>query len=361
MGRKILFILALTASFAVGCEKFSDPSPDYTYSVPDSTHNDIEVSSLAAEGIDEVLIIQMTNRIIREEYKRIDGLLILRNNKLVYENYFHGYTHDILHNIFSAGKSITSILTGIAIDKGFISNVNVPVTPLLPEYDSFENPDPRKDEITIEHLLNMSSGLDCEDWFQNTESQMQQSDDWVKFTFDLPIINDPGSHGSYCTGCAVTLGRVIENQSGMSLEAFASKYLFEPLHISSYQWHIMPDGRPSGGGLLFLTPVDMAKVGLLMLNDGMYNGKQIVSAQWVAQSSQKKVELLAFDGYGYLWWKQAFLNDIETYFADGNGGQQIFIVPSEELVIVFTGGNQNTAIGAQNFQIVNNYILKAIQ
>src|SRR6188474_3428257 len=98
MGRKILFILALTASFAVGCDKFSDPSPDYTYSLPDSTHNDIEVSSLAAEGIDEVLIIQMTNRIIREEYKRIDGLLILRNNKLVYENYFHGYTHDILHN-----------------------------------------------------------------------------------------------------------------------------------------------------------------------------------------------------------------------------------------------------------------------
>ena len=105
----------------------------------------------------------------------------------------------------------------------------------------------------------------------------------------------------------------------------------------------------------------MAKIGQLMLNNGVWNGEQIVSTDWIALSRKNKSNQLAFEGYGYLWWKQSFLNEIETYFADGNGGQHIFVVPSQNLVIVFTGGNQNTAIGGQNFQIVNNYILAAIK
>lgn len=344
------------------CQQLKDPNPNYVYRVPDSTQNEFTVSSLEAEGIDEMLISGMTDLIVREEYKRIDGLLILRNNKLVYENYFHGYTDDVPHNVFSAGKSITSILIGIALDKGFIDSVETPVVKMLPEYTEFKNPDPRKDDITVEDLLNMNSGLDCDDWYQHTEDKMQKAPDWVKFTFDLPVVYDPGSHGSYCTGCAVVLGRVIENQSGLSLQEFAAQYLFEPLNITTYQWHIMPDGNASGGGLFFIRPRDMAKIGLLMLNGGQLNGQEIVSEDWVQQSSMKKIKLPGpFDGYGYLWWKQAFRDGIETYFADGNGGQQIFIIPSEQLVLVFTGGNQNTSVGLQNFEIVNDYILPALK
>ena len=362
MRRKLFCVLSLAFCFMVSCEKFNDPSPIYTYSVPNSGQNEFLVSSLEAEGIDEALITQMTNLIIREEYKRIDGLLILRNNKLVYENYFHGHSSDVLHNIYSAGKSITSILVGIAIDKGFINSVYTPIVPLLPEYEDFKNPDPRKNVITIEHLLNMTSGLDCDDWYKQTESQMQQSNDWVKFTLDLPIVYDPGSNGSYCTGCPVTLGRVIENASGLSLQEFADKYLFKPLNITKYKWHIMPDGKASGGGLFFLRPRDMAKIGLLMLNNGLQNGDQIVSAEWVQLCMRNNVKLPGpFDGYGCIWWKQSFTGDSESYFADGNGGQQIFIIPSKELVIVFTGGNQNTSVGLQNFGIVNNYVLAAIK
>ena len=363
MNRKGLYVFLFAFFFfTVSCEKLRDPDPNYTYIIPDSAQGEFTVSSLQAEGMDEALITQMTNLIIREEYKRIDGVLILRNNKLIYENYFHGYTNDILHNIFSAGKSITSILVGIAIDKGFIDSVNVTVTQFLPEYQSFKNPDPRKNQITIAHLLNMSSGLDCEDWYQHTEQQMQQSSDWVKFTFDLPMAHDPGSQGSYCTGCPVTLGRIIENQSGLSLEEFANRYLFEPLNITNYKWHIMPDGKPSGGGLFFLRPRDMAKIGLLMLNKGMQHGKQIVSEEWVEQCSQNKIKLMGpFDGYGYLWWKQTFKNNIEAYFANGNGGQHIFIIPSKELIVVFTGENQNTGIALQNLGIINNYILPAVK
>ena len=362
MNRIPVYILLLAICFLMSCEKFSDPSPNYAYSIPDSEQNEFLVSSLEAEGMDETLITQMADLIIREEYKRIDGLLILRNSKLVYENYFHGHSSDILHNIFSAGKSITSILVGIAIDKGFINGVDTPIIPLLPEYQDFKNPDPRKNLFTIEHFLNMTSGLDCDDWYQQTESQMQQSNDWVKFTLDLPMVYDPGSHGSYCTGCAVTLGRVIENASGLTLQEFAGKYLFKPLNIVEYKWHIMPDGKASGGGLFFLRPRDMAKIGLLMLNNGMQNGDQIVSKEWIQLSGRNNVKLPGpFDGYGYLWWKQSFEGEIESYFADGNGGQQIFIMPSKELVVVFTGGNQNTSIGLQNFEIVNNYVLASIK
>ncbi len=119
----------------------------------------------------------------------------------------------------------------------------------------------------------------------------------------------------------------------------------------------MPDGRPSGGGLLFLTPRDMAKLGQLMIDGGVWNDQQVVSRQWTGLSSQTQIKLSGpFDGYGYLWWKQAF-NDVETWFADGNGGQQIFIIPEKDMVVVFTGGNKNTAVGLQNFEIVNRYIL----
>lgn len=341
------------------CDRFHDPGAHYQYKLP-ALKDELPVSSLQAEGIDGTLIAELTDLIIRERYKRIDGLLIARNNKLVYENYFHGYSEDTPHNIFSAGKSITSILTGIAINKGYIENVNESVVSLLPEYNGFQNPDPRKNAITVLDLLNMTAGLDCEDWYAYTEEQMQQSQDWVKFTMDLPMVYTPGAQGSYCTGCAVTLGRIIENQSHMSLQQFAKEYLFDPLNISGYQWHIMPDGHASGGGLFFMKPRDMVKIGLLMLNDGTYNGTQIVSNAWVTECTQNNVHLASpFDGYGYLWWKQKFSDGSEAYFADGNGGQQIFIIPAKELVIAFTTGNQNTSVGLQNFEIVNKYILPA--
>ncbi len=151
-----------------------------------------------------------------------------------------------MHNIYSACTSITSILIGIEIDKGFISDLDAPIIDWLPDYRDIQNFDPRKENRTIRHLLKMSSGLDCDDWYQFTESQMQKSADWVKFTLDLPTRYDPGTQGSYCTGGVVILGRIIENASGMSLEEFANRFLFGPLNIAQYQWHAMPDGRPSG-------------------------------------------------------------------------------------------------------------------
>ena len=361
MSRFLVFIFLIGAWF-IGCSRLSDPSPSYTYRIPENSENDISVSSLEAEGIDESLIIQMTEKIRREDIKRIDGVLMLRHNKLVYEEYFHGHDKEVLHNFYSSAKSITSLLVGIAVEKGFIDNINQPIVEFLPEYKSFLNPDSRKDVITVADLLNMSSGLDCDDWYKGTETMMRKSRDWIKFTLDLPMVNDPGTTGVYCTGGVVTLGRIIENQSNLSLEEFANQYLFKPLNIKRVKWDIMPDGHASGGGAFFLRPRDMSKIGLLMLNEGMWNGNQIVPKDWVERCSESEIKLPGpFDGYGYLWWKQMFQNNVDAYFSSGNGGQDMFVIPSKELVLVFTSGNENTELGNQVFYMISNYLLPSIE
>ncbi|HZX73019.1 MAG TPA: serine hydrolase [Cyclobacteriaceae bacterium] len=288
--RRTGILWAISICFFISCDKFSDPSLNYIYTIPEHVSEDFPVSSLESEKVNEALITQMTDLIIRDEYKRIDGVLILRNNKLIYENYFHGYSKDVLHNIYSSAKSNTSLLTGIAVEKGFIKDVNNPILPMLSEY-TIQNPDPRKNRITVEHLLNMSAGLNCDDYYQNTETQMRGAEDWVKFTLDLPMSYEPGTHPSYCTGGVVVLGRIIENQSKMTLQEFAARYLFNPLHITDYKWEIMPDGKASGGGIFFLRPRDMAKIGSLMLNDGVWNGQQIVLKQWVEKCRQNFVKI----------------------------------------------------------------------
>ena len=271
------------------CE-FTDPDSHYTYQIPSELNDGLEISSIEAEGLDQSRLVNLTDLITKETYKRLHSMLILKNGKLVYENYFNGYREDILHNNYSAAKSFTSLLIGIAIDKGFIESVDIPVLSLLPEYADSQNPDARKNTITIRHLLTMNTGLNCNDWIPQGpgEIHMRKTSDWIRYTFDLPLINDPGMHPSYCTGNVVALGRIIEKTSGISLQEFANTYLFGPLGISKYKWDIMPDGRASGGGLFYLRPRDMAKISLLILTKGVWKEKRIVSTSWPSACWQKQ-------------------------------------------------------------------------
>ena len=359
---KLLFILILCIIAA--CKSFQDPDAKYSYVQP-LTERGLETSTLQAEGLDENTIMQMSDRIIREEFKRIDGVLILKNNKLVYEEYFHGYTKDIPHNIYSCTKSITSMLVGIAIDQKIIDTIDTPILQFFPEYTSIQNSSQWKEQITIRNLLDMNSGLDCDDWYKGSSDKMNQSTDPVKYIRDLPSINKPGTTGSYCTGGAVLLGRILENKSGMSLEAFANKNLFDPLEIKKYRWDKLQDGKSFGGGGLFLRHRDMAKIGLLMLNKGTWQSNQLISRNWVELSEKNTSKLRGpFDGYGLLWWKQNFPHNnenIEVYFSSGNGGQDIFIVPSKKMVIVMTGSNINSGQGFQNIIMLKDYIIPAIK
>lgn len=341
-----------------GCSSFSDPAALYTYQAPSEENTEWPVSSLKLEKIDTKAIEDLTNSIRTEQYRNIHSLLLIRNGKLVYEEYFNGYTAQIPENIYSASKSITSILTGIAIDKQMIKSTDEKLFDFFPQFTSNSAFNEQKKKITLHHLLTMSSGLACNDYLGKSspgfEENLNQSNDWIRFTLDLPLAYEPGTTPQYCTAGVITLGGVISKAAGISTEEFAQKYLFAPLGIHSYKWSRMPNQEISTGGKLFIRPRDMAKVGQLVLNKGIWNGQQILSERWITTSTQSYVRLQHF-GYGYLWWIQSFTihNTLFTsYFAWGNGGNFIFILPDYQLVAICTAGNLNSVLSNQFFAML---------
>jgi CubicO group peptidase (beta-lactamase class C family) len=208
--------------------------------------------------------------------------------------------------------------------------------------------DDRKRAITVRHLLNMSAGLDCNDWDSGSpgnQERMYGKSDWVGFILDLPAVQEPGLVPSYCTGGVVVLGHIISRRSGMGLDRYAETYLFTQLDIRSSQWRRSPDGAATGGGGLRLKPRDAGKLGQLYLDGGTWNGGRILPAAWIEQSRQS-VTTLAGDGYGFLWWKRSFRHrgaPVDAFFTSGNGGNFVFVIPSLDLVVVLTGSNYNRA------------------
>jgi len=292
-------------------------------------------------------------------------MLVVRRGQLVAEGYFNGFGRDSLHDLRSTGKSVTSALAGIAIGQGLMS-LDDPISQHLPQFDSHDHVDSRKQAIRIRNLLNMDSGLDCDDWniaSPGNEERMYDSRDWVDFILDLPMAREPGALAAYCTGGVVVLGHIIALRSGMELDAYASTYLFGPLGIANSGWRRSPDGQATGGGGLRLTPRDAARFGALYLQGGSWNGATVVPAAWVEQS-RGIVHTLGRDRYGLLWWKRGFSppdGPVDSIFTSGNGGNFIFVFPALELVVVFTGSNYNSPSMNQPFEILTSRVLPAVR
>ncbi|MEO8018994.1 MAG: serine hydrolase [Pseudomonadota bacterium] len=332
---------------------------------PETTGDGWQVSTPDAEGMDAARVSAALQSIRDGQYSGVDSVVVARNGRLIAEGYFNGFGRDSLHDLRSASKSITSALAGIAIDQGHFA-VDQRISQYLPRFDSYQHMDDRKRAITVFHLLNMNSGLSCDDAdpaSPGNEERMYGYDDWVKFILDLPMAHAPGELASYCTGSPVVLGSIIATRSGMGLDAFAAAYLFAPLGIQSVSWRRMADGSATGGGGLRLRPRDAAKFGQLFLDDGVWSGARVVPASWV-ETSRRRVDAIGRDSYGFLWWKRSFVvGDFtrESFFASGNGGNFVFVIPAEKLVVVFTGSNYNTAAGNQPFSILAEQILPAIR
>ena len=191
--------------------------------------------------------------------------------------------------------------------------------------------------MTLEDLLTMRSGFECvNDPFEATLSQMRESPDWIQFTLDLPMVEEPGARFVYCSSNSHLLSGIIRETTGMSEQDYANESLFEPLGISNVSWPTDPQGNNHGWGDLRLTPYDMAKLGYLYLNEGAWEGKQVVPAEWVAVSTQKHVSLEEEEGYGYQWWVSGSLPGL--YEANGRGGQRIIVWPGKNIILVTTGG-----------------------
>jgi CubicO group peptidase (beta-lactamase class C family) len=346
-------------------------SNGYAYSVPPQGNDGWLTNSPDSVGINRDTINSLVNKIISgTSFPKVFSLLIARHNKLVLEEYFHGFTYDDPQDTRSAGKTLTSTLTGIAIDKGFIKNDSAAVYPFFKKYKSFDHWAPGKKLIKIKHLLTMSSGLDCNDFNDDSpgnENLMQSRDtlnDWSKYILDLPLVNKPGEKSYYCSGGVNLLGDIITEASGLQMPEFIQKYLFDPLGIQNYYFNLTPtlNGYMAGG--IRLRPRDMLKFGQLYLNGGLWNKTQVISTTWIYQSLVPRVSINGRGpDYGYLWWYDHFEfkgERFDCYSAQGNGGQFILIIPRLDLTCVITGGNYGQFRKWINFKkIISDYIIPA--
>jgi CubicO group peptidase (beta-lactamase class C family) len=262
----------------------------------------------------------------------------------------------------SVTKSVTSTLIGIAIQKGYIKDVRQPLLNLLPDQKA-ANLDAHKKAITLEDLLTMTSGLDCHENPAPGEPSMQASQDWVQFVLDLPTVAQPGTKFNYCTATIELLSAVLQKATGMSARKFANENLFAPIGIGPIEenrWPSDPQGITLGGYGLTLTPREMAKFGYLFLNQGQWDGKTIVPADWVANSTSCHSDKGDKKEYGYLWWIDP---QGKWYTALGLGGQHIFIYPAENLVVVSTAdlplGNDADLLPIQ--ELIDGYILPSVK
>lgn len=304
----------------------------------------------AKSGINAAALESLYSETAQEPHHDLKGIVIVRNGGLVSEHYFNGDSVDMLHDIRSATKSITSLLMGITIQKGFVHSVNDSIVLHLPGL-----PKDGKEKITIKDLLNMRSGLDANDEDPSTpgdEDNLDKSSDWIRAIYAVPMKGVPGSKYNDCSINAFLTGAIIENVSHIPLDEFARVNLFEPLGIQDYRWRHVPINRITGQGNLSITTRDMVAIGELMLNDGVVNGQRLVSREWSARSLASQVAISDSDPYedfyGYMWYTKAEPvggHSIEVHFASGYGGNKIYIVPSLHMVVAFTSSAYNTNYG----------------
>lgn len=263
----------------------------------------------------------------------IHSLLVIRRGAIVLEKYYPPYNQDTPHVLYSITKSFLSTLIGIAIDRGDIPSLDKLALDYFPER-TFENPDPRKDAITLRALLTMTSGLDWEETMPSFRA-MYMSGDWDKFVWDLPMVADPGSEFAYCSGCSHILSAVLEEATGESTTRFAQTHLFTPLGIENPAWELDLGGTAAGGWGLELTPRDMAKLGYLYLRQGRWDDQQIVSLEWVSEAVKPQVSVSEGVAYGYHWW---VFPEMDAYAAQGMEGQKVIVFPEHDLIVVATAG-----------------------
>jgi CubicO group peptidase (beta-lactamase class C family) len=369
-GSTSLLPVALFALSLVGCGGGSggpnEGIESYRYDIPPDLTDGWSVGSLADVTIGQNSIVRMTQDIEADIYTGIDSVVIVRNGVLVHEAYFDGSAAGFRHDLRSATKSITSVLVGIAIDQGSLPDADAPALAYIAGLGPVGNWDDRKNDIRLRDFLTMSPGLDCNDsdpGSPGNEERMYRSSDWVQFIWNLPMLNDPGQTYAYCTGGVVVLGDLIAGVVGKGVDEYATSELFSLLQIDDYNWEYTPVGQVDTGGHIHMLSRDMAKLGQMMLDNGMWNGQRIVSEAWVEESTQQRLMLDANTGYGYLWWRRQFgpNDEHQSYYASGNGGQYIFVIPSLDTVIVFTGSNYNSSLSGQPLEIIEQYIVPAIQ
>ncbi|MDR6944508.1 serine hydrolase domain-containing protein [Mucilaginibacter pocheonensis] len=348
--------------------------------VPPANAKDIAIQNIkpnsgwlvSGESFDKKKIMEMNGLIAQNRFKNITSVIVIRNGKLLIEEYFNGSGRDSLHNPRSVGKTFASAMMGIAIHDGFIKNESQTLSDFY-DLKKFNNYSPRKENITLKSLLTMSSIFDADDNDSNSagnEENMYPTDNWVKFALDLPVDSSKtaGKQWHYFTSGVVVLGDILNKSVPGGLEKYTDEKLFKPLGITIYQWQYTPQHVPSTAGGLQMRSLDYAKFGQLYKNGGIWNNKQIIPQSWVKQSFTRHLALpkdVVGEGfYGYLFWNKTYLvnnKPYETFYCSGNGGNKIFVFKDEPLVVIITATAYNTPYAhPQVDKMMQKYILPAV-
>ena len=282
----------------------------------------------------------------------INAEVIVKDGVIVDEYYKDGYDQNSVFSLQSTSKSVTSALIGIAIDKGYIPSVNEPISTYFPQI--LDSGSEYKSQITIWNLLTHTTGLNASDtanW-----SEWLASDNWVDYVLERPATSRPGTVFSYFTGNTHLLSAILQQATGKTAYEFGKEYLFDPLDMDSVQCSTDPQGISDGGNGFAMNVYDMAKLGELYLNNGNWNGEQIISEQWINDSTTLQFDRSSGSAdYGYQWWVRTFgENNHPAYFAQGHYGQYIFVVPDLDLVVAITSHYEGST--SVYWQIMNNIV-----
>lgn len=360
------------------------------YAVPVETNDGWRTASLSAKGMDTEPFLRLLKWLHDADDHKIHSILVVKDGALVFEVYCDGsdfnlfdenlltectlclediaFTRDELHFAASVTKSVTSILVGIAVDRGHVSDTDAPMFSFFPDYAHLRSPS--KDSITVHHMLSMTTGLPFdESTYPITDSrndafQLFVAEDPVEFALADEVVHPPGTTFLYNSATTVLLGEIIRRTTGQSVASFAEDHLFAPLGITSYRWAgsmRAPEVTFASGGL-YLRPRDMAKIGQLMLQEGVWNGRRVVSSDWVQRSVSMAIPLFNRSGayaYGYQW-RLGRIGGFTAFYAAGWGGQYIVVLPELDIVFVQTGGwYEHNPIRYDT--IIEQYVLPAVR
>ena len=383
LGASLVLALSVSATH-LWAENMPPGQTDQACGSPVAIEDGWEIASPDSLGMDGAQLCSIAARLAQRATK-VHSVVVVRHGKLVFEQYFPGYdqpwgqpegqyefTATTKHDMRSASKSVTSLLVGIAIDRKLIADIDEPVLKFFPDYAAVRQPG--WEAITLRHLLTMSSGFkwdEARDWTdpENDEPHLLTEQDPLGYILSRPIAAPPDALWTYNGGGTELLGNIIERVSKQPLEVFAREALFQPLGVTDFEWKNYKNGKLAAAAGLRLRPRDAAKIGQLVLNRGRWNGQQIISADWIAQSITPRFQAVGYFGgtlfYGYQWWMGRSLaggREIKWVAAFGWGGQRIFIVPELDLVMMTTTAQYDQRKeGLAAMDILTNIVIPSVR
>lgn len=343
----------------------------YSQTSDDSSFDDLTNISYEDAGFNRDSIEKLIDLISTTPNKDFRGVVVIKDNQIVMEEYFNTFWRNTIHDIRSAGKSVTALLLGVAIREGLIKSVDENIYDLFSQNKGLNvNKDYKK--IKLRHVLDMSSGLDADSDYPSTPGQAGHwigKDDWKEYLLNVPLVNTPGEKFAYADINAVLVGMAIEEASGMSLKDYAKEKLFDPLGIEQVYWYTNKANQTGAAGNLYITTLDFAKLGMLINYDGKWGSTQLIDPEYIATLvNTKKPEIADWffmaDTYGMFWYKstRSFAGrNSDLVFASGNGGNQLIVIPEQNMVVALTSSAYGPIYGHGRSYAILEKILSALE